>query len=37
MLAFYTANKTWEAEPGIFKVFVGGSSDQLLETEIELK
>ena len=37
MLAFYTANKTWEAEPGTFKVFVGGSSDQLLETEIVLK
>jgi beta-glucosidase len=37
MLAFYTANKTWEAEPGIFKVFVGGRSDQLLETEIVLK
>jgi beta-glucosidase len=37
MLAFYTANKTWEAEPGTFKVFVGGSSDQLLETEIVFK
>ncbi len=37
MLAFYTANKTWEAESGTFKVFVGGSSDQLLETEIVLK
>jgi N-acetyl-alpha-D-glucosaminyl L-malate synthase BshA len=37
MLAYFTANKIWEAEPGIFKVFVGGSSEQLLETEIELK
>lgn len=37
MLAFYTANKTWEAESGTFKVFVGGSSDRLLETEIVLK
>lgn len=37
MLSFYTANKTWESESGTFKVFIGGSSDQLLETEIVLK
>ena len=37
MLAYYTANKIWEAESGTFKIFVGGSSDQLLETEIELQ
>lgn len=37
MLAYYTANKIWEAEPGTFKVYVGGSSDQLVETEIVLK
>jgi beta-glucosidase len=37
MLAYYTANKIWEAESGTFKIFVGGSSDQLLETEIVLQ
>ncbi|MBV7269402.1 beta-glucosidase BglX [Winogradskyella luteola] len=26
MLQFYTANKKWEVEPGIFNVWVGGSS-----------
>lgn len=30
-IAFYTANKKWEAEPGDFKVFVGGSSVTSLE------
>lgn len=30
-IEFYTANKKWEAEPGDFKVFVGGSSDTKLE------
>nr|WP_224485278.1 beta-glucosidase BglX [Robertkochia sp. 3YJGBD-33] len=35
-LKFYTANNTWEAEAGDFKVFVGGSSDKLLETEFTL-
>lgn len=30
-IAFYTANKKWEAEPGDFKVFVGGSSITSLE------
>lgn len=29
---FYTANKKWEAEPGDFKVFVGGSSVTKLES-----
>lgn len=32
-IAFYTANKKWEAEPGDFKVFVGGSSVTSLEAE----
>lgn len=30
-IEFYTANKKWEAEPGDFKVFVGGSSVTALE------
>ncbi|KAF2519161.1 beta-glucosidase BglX [Flavobacterium salilacus subsp. salilacus] len=31
-IAFYTANKKWEAEAGDFKVYVGGSSDAALES-----
>jgi beta-glucosidase len=34
MLAFYTANNVWEAESGNFKIFVGGSSDNTLESEL---
>jgi beta-glucosidase len=34
-IAFYTANKKWEAEAGDFKVFVGGSSDKTLEGNFE--
>ena len=34
MLSFYTANNIWETESGIFKIFVGGSSDKTLESEI---
>lgn len=30
-IEFYTANSKWEAEPGDFKLFVGGSSDASLE------
>ncbi len=30
-IEFYTANSKWEAEPGDFKVFVGGSSATTLE------
>ncbi|WP_297332621.1 beta-glucosidase BglX [Flavobacterium sp.] len=30
-IEFYTANKKWEAEPGDFKVYVGGSSDATLK------
>lgn len=30
-IRFYTANEKWEAEPGKFKVFIGGSSDTALE------
>jgi beta-glucosidase len=36
MLAFYTANNKWEAEPGEFKIFVGGSSDVTIEESFEL-
>lgn len=31
-LAFYTANNTWQAETGDFRVFVGGSSQTELES-----
>jgi len=30
-IEFYTANNKWEAEPGDFKVFIGGSSDTKME------
>ncbi|HUL76476.1 MAG TPA: fibronectin type III-like domain-contianing protein [Vicinamibacteria bacterium] len=36
-LAFYTAGGTWEAEPGAFKVFVGGSSRDVKEAGFTLK
>ena len=31
----FTANGKWETELGSFKVFVGGSSDKTLETNLE--
>ncbi|MDY8134755.1 beta-glucosidase BglX [Aquimarina sp. 2201CG5-10] len=34
---FYTANKKWEAEPGDFKIFVGGSSETKLESNFSFK
>jgi len=37
LIAFYTANNKWEAEPGDFKVFIGGSSDATLEADFEYK
>jgi beta-glucosidase len=36
-LAFYTARGRWEAEPGAFKVFVGGNSRDLKESSFTLK
>ncbi|WP_108805015.1 beta-glucosidase BglX [Aquimarina sp. Aq107] len=36
-IQFYTANKKWEAEPGDFKVFVGGSSKTDLEINFSFK
>jgi beta-glucosidase len=36
-LAFYTAAGRWEAEPGAFKVFVGGNSRDVKEAGFELK
>lgn len=36
-LGFYDNNGTYLVEPGIFKVFVGTSSDNVQETEFELK
>ena len=36
MLAFYSANNRWEAESGDFKVFVGGSSNTVLESDFSL-
>lgn len=37
MVEFYTANRKWEAEPGDFKVFIGGSSNTILEADLSLK
>ncbi len=34
-IEFYTANSKWEAEPGDFKVFVGGNSVQTLENDFQ--
>ena len=31
LIQFYTSNKKWEAEPGAFKVFIGGDSNATLE------
>jgi beta-glucosidase len=36
-LAFYTASGRWEAEPGAFKVFVGGNSRDTKEAGFSLK
>ncbi len=36
-IQFYTANRKWEAEPGEFKVFIGGSSNTLLETDFSFE
>ena len=36
-LAFYTAAGRWEAEPGAFKVFVGGSSRDVQEAAFTLR
>jgi len=36
-IQFYTANKKWEAEPGDFKAFVGGTSDTDLEIDFSFK
>lgn len=33
LLAFYSANRIWETEKGVFKIKVGGSSDTVLETQ----
>lgn len=37
LIEFYTANNRWEAEPGDFKVFIGGSSDAALGADFEYK
>jgi beta-glucosidase len=36
-LAFYTAANRWEAEPGDFEVFVGGSSAETLSAKFTLR
>ena len=36
-IQFYTANKKWEAEPGDFKAFIGGSSTTNLEIDFSYK
>ncbi|MEW7290152.1 beta-glucosidase BglX [Aquimarina sp. 2304DJ70-9] len=37
IIQFYTVNKKWEAEPGEFKVFIGGSSKTSLEANFSFK
>ncbi|VXB98929.1 Periplasmic beta-glucosidase [Flavobacterium sp. 9AF] len=34
-LAFFTKNNKWETEPGEFKIFIGGSSDNTLEDQFQ--
>lgn len=34
-IEFFTAQSKWEAEPGDFKIFVGGNSVQTLETDFQ--
>ena len=34
-IEFYTSNSKWEAEPGDFKVFVGGNSEATLEADFQ--
>jgi beta-glucosidase len=34
-IEFYTANNKWEAEPGDFNVFVGGSSAKTLQMDFQ--
>jgi len=36
-IQYYTVNKKWEAEPGDFKAFVGGSSNTNLEIDFSFK
>jgi len=36
-LAFYTARGRWEAEPGAFKVMVGGNSRDVKEAAFTLR
>jgi beta-glucosidase len=36
-ITYFTANQRWEAEPGDFTVFVGGSSDATLESNFEYR
>nr|WP_314895513.1 beta-glucosidase BglX [uncultured Flavobacterium sp.] len=35
MIQYFTANAKWEAEPGDFKVFIGGSSAKTLEGDFQ--
>lgn len=36
-LEFYSANNTWESEEGDFKVYIGGSSNTVLESDFVLQ
>ncbi len=36
-IEYYTANRKWEAEPGDFKVFIGGNSEATLAADFEFK
>ncbi|HOZ74382.1 MAG TPA: beta-glucosidase BglX [Flavobacterium sp.] len=37
MIEYYSANRKWEAEPGDFKVFIGGDSQATLAADFEFK
>jgi beta-glucosidase len=36
-LAFYTAERKWEVEPGAFKIFVGGNSRDVKEADLAVR
>ena len=36
-IEYYTANNIWEAEPGDFKVFIGGNSAETLESTFKFE
>jgi beta-glucosidase len=37
LIEFYTANEKWEAEPGDFKLYIGGSSEATLSADFKFE